>query len=208
VFQYLLLKLGQLMKQRIVFATLSLIIVLNMQLSLSTIANAQPDDKTFAILTPTQLMKIGYKPLKKLTYSGKLCDRYEGHSTASKTYQGIKSRQALLQQKNTYYRFTLIKEVYDNPTSAEQRLQQTTPPYTFKTDSLYEKMCALKKGFVVDNAVYFVATDAYLFYAELPKVLAQLKPYFSNKPRHDSKIELTTKVLPCIEPYRYFALIP
>ncbi len=90
-------------------------------------------------------------------------------------------------QKNTYYRFTLIKEVFDSPTHAKQRLQQTRPSYAFKTDSVYEKLCALKKGFVVDRTVYFVATDAYLFNQELSHVLAQLKAYFINKPSKSNK---------------------
>ena len=182
------------MKHRIVFFTLALVIALNMQLSM--IANAQSDERASVILTTAQLTKMGYKSLKKLTYNGKLCDRYEGKTAAKKTYQGIKSRHALPRQNNTYYRFTLIKEVFDSPAHAERRLQQTRPPYAFKTDSVYEKMCALKEGFVVDRTVYFVATDAYLFNQELPNVLTQLKSYFINKSpskrNNNNKTTMTT----------------
>ena len=93
------------MKQRIFFK-ISLVVIIGLIMLTTSTANTHVTDKASAILTDSQLTKMGYKTIKRLSYNGKMCDGYENAPTAIKTYQGIKSRHSMPQHKNTYYCLT------------------------------------------------------------------------------------------------------
>lgn len=137
------------------------------------------------IIDSKTLKRIGYKTTEQHIYNAGLCDRYEKPFIIStvKRYHEIKSRKAMHDHKNTYYRFTFIQEEYESEALAKRRMEQMTFPYSFETDSLYSKSCGLRSGFQFKNKVYFLVTDAGLFSNELDPLLEKLKKEIT----HDKK---------------------
>lgn len=122
----------------------------------------------------------GYKTTKTDRYPQDYCD--PGLSKTVRTvYQGIKALKPLDVRGigPTYFRFTLIKEIYENEGDAVRRFRIVKNPP--RASIRYSKYCLLRKGFRVKNCIYIVHTDASLFYdRELPKILGRLQKYVSE----------------------------
>lgn len=121
------------------------------------------------------LNQWGYRLTSTYKYPADFCDPNIS-DVAGVTYQGIKSLSTVPDWPNTYYRYTLIKEVYSTEKEAMQRLQsvKSPPPATIK----YSKFCHLRLGMRRHQMVYIVATDVLAFSKEeMNRLLEKLKQY-------------------------------
>ena len=121
-------------------------------------------------LSEKEFSNIGYKTTKTHKYS-RLCSGYEKTSPDKVHYQGIKSTKPIKGYSNTYYRFTLIKEVYEDKAIASTSFKKITQ---LKANSWYSKNCALKQGVQIKNTLYFLSTDAGMFSSKLDTVLEKI----------------------------------
>jgi hypothetical protein len=92
-------------------------------------------------------------------------------------YREIKSKQHSKELHDTFYRFTLIREVYKTPYDAKKRLSDINTN-NFK-NSVYSKTCALREGFLVGKTMYQVHTDVSAFRDELQAIVKRLKKHLN-----------------------------
>jgi hypothetical protein len=130
------------------------------------------------VIPETVVNEWGYRTTNSFNYMPDFCDPNIKRE-AQVVYQGIKSKREVYGLKYTYYRFTLIKEIYPNTRDAIKRLFLVNNPPRKSTK--HEKLCYLRKGFRVDNTIFIVVTDSTRFYDdELDNILGKAKTYQTN----------------------------
>lgn len=122
------------------------------------------------ILPEKNLSSFGYRTSKHHKYSI-LCRDYEKTNPENVSFQGIKSIKPVKGAKNTYHRFTLIKETYADEAIASSSFETIKK---VKANSWYAKNCGIKKGVRLKNVLYFLATDVDAFRSELDSVLKKI----------------------------------
>lgn len=123
-----------------------------------------------SILPDKKVLSLGFRTTKNYKYNN-LCRHYEKTSPNKVSYQGIKSIKAVKGTKRTYYRFTLIKEVYYDDISALNSLKKIK---NTQGNSWYSKSCGIKKGVRIKNTLYFLVTDVGAFRPELTPLLNKI----------------------------------
>lgn len=117
---------------------------------------------------------IKYKELKQSQWE------IESFGICKKEEIKIKSIKELSKWKNTYYRFSIIKEEYQNNILAKIRLEKlkTYPKYiNTKMNPEY----ILRAGFYYKNFVYYISTDVLAFETkELPRLLELLEKFIKQ----------------------------
>jgi hypothetical protein len=99
----------------------------------------------------------------------------ETFNTQQKRRVFVKSRKAVSGEAHTYYRFTLIEEIYADEAQAKYRLEnlfEKKPP-RFVESERYE--FGLRRGYQRGNAVYTLGTDAVLFEKEMERLAKRLQ---------------------------------
>ncbi len=134
----------------------------------------------YLLFIPDEVVnKWGYRTTKSFNY---LPDFYDPNikEAAQVFYQGIKSKKEVPGLRNTYYRFTLIKEKYPDKPSAIKRLYLVNHPPRKSTK--HEKLCYLRKGFRIESTIFIVVTDSTRFYDdELGNIINKAKSYQTNQ---------------------------
>lgn len=125
-------------------------------------------------ISKIELKKWGYKLIKYEELKQSQWE-IENFGICKKEEIKIKSIKELDNWKNVYYRFSIIKEEYENNTLAKNRLEKlkTYPKYiNTKMNPDY----ILRAGFFYKNFVYYISTDVLLFEVkEMPRLLDLLK---------------------------------
>ena len=125
------------------------------------------------LVSPNTLTIWGYHPLNKLTYLKTYCDQGDQRSSDI-TYQAIKSNKPVAGESDVFYRYTLIREHYENKENLNLRLLKLRSPINIT--SKHKKLCNLRSIFSKGEYIYILHTDSGLFSnAEMSRVLLLYK---------------------------------
>ena len=134
-------------------------------------------DVSASLLNALNIDQWGYHDAKHSKYNEKECLR--SFRPTHKTYREIKSKEHSTELEDTFYRFTLIQEVYETQEQALARLLDIQHP-NFQ-NSKASKMCAIRNGFIFDDSVYQVHTDVGVFKGQLDMLLNKLKTLVTSQ---------------------------
>ena len=108
----------------------------------------------------------------------------EHFGTAAVVEQDIRSLTPMAENSSTFPRFTVVREIYDQPEAASNRLKRLRDHDPDLNDKMNARL-VLRDGFATGETIWIVTTDAVVFSnQELQKVKSNLEAL--KKPRAES----------------------
>ena len=129
------------------------------------------------IIATETLSEWGYEKSPNSQYLSTFC--LIANKPLNAVYLNIREKKGEAGEKVAVYRFTLAKEIYPTAELAKKMLLAINTPG--KRGSKYSKMCAMRKGFVVNHTLYFVHTDVGGFKLKLDDMLKKFRSYIHKQ---------------------------
>lgn len=106
--------------------------------------------------------------------------------SASVVEQDIRSLTPMAENSSTFPRFTVAREIYDQPVAASNRIKTLRDHDPDLNDKMNARL-VLRDGFATGEIVWIVKTDAVIFsYQELQKVKSNLEALKKPRAEQDS----------------------